>query len=266
MRFGCCVNMLVPIDQGTGVEIVERVAAAGFDYLELPLARIAALTAGEFAALRRRVEGTGLTTESCNDCFPPTLRLTGPVADRAEAVNYATAAFGRAASLGAKIVVFGSGPARTVPEGFSQAAAQEQLVGLLNDLAPLAEKNGLTIAIEALNRTECNIVLSLIEARDLARRVNHPHVQLLADYYHLAMEHEPIDHVATVAKSIRHVHFSNPTGRGYPQAADEQFAAFCRQLRASGYDDRMSVEAFSNDFERDARATLTLMKRLVVSD
>ena len=53
MRFGCCVNMLVPFGQGTGVEYVERVAAAGFDYLELPVVRIAALSEAEFAALCR---------------------------------------------------------------------------------------------------------------------------------------------------------------------------------------------------------------------
>jgi sugar phosphate isomerase/epimerase len=144
-------------------------------------------------------------------------------------------------------------------------ATEEQLVGLLEDLVPLAEKHRLTIVIEALNRTECNIVLSLIEADHLAKRINHPRVQLLADYYHFAIEREPIEHVASVAKSIRHVHFSNPTGRGYTREADEHFTAFCRQLTASGYDDRMSIEAYSQDFECDAEATLTLMKRLAVS-
>jgi D-psicose/D-tagatose/L-ribulose 3-epimerase len=265
MRFGCCVNMLVPFGQGTGVEYVERVAAAGFDYLELPAVRIAALSEPEFAALCRRVAAAGLTTESCNDFFPTTMRLAGPMADRAEALNYATLALSRAAALGAKFVVFGSGPARMVPDGFSYAAAEEQIVGLLEDLVPLAEKHGLTIAIEALNRTECNIVLSLTEAENLAKRINHPRVQLLADYYHFAIEWEPIEHLAAVAKSIRHVHFSNPIGRGYPHEADDHFAAFCRQLMESGYDDRMSVEAFSQNFERDAEATLTLMKQLAVS-
>ena len=265
MRFGCCVNMLVPFGQGTGAEYVERVAAAGFDYLELPAVRIAALSEAEFTALCRRVAAAGLTTESCNDFFPTTMRLTGPAASRAEALNYAAVALSRAEELGAKFVVFGSGPARMVPDGFSHAAARDQLVGLLEDLVPLAEKHRLTIAIEALNRTECNIVLSLIEAEKLAKRINHPRIQMLADYYHLALEREPIEHVAKVAKSIRHVHFSIPNGRGYPHEADDHFAAFCRQLTESGYDDRMSVEAYSQDFERDAEATLTLMKRLVVS-
>ena len=265
MRFGCCVNMLVPFGQGTGVEYVAHVAAAGFDYLELPAVRIAALSEAEFAALCRRVAAAGLTTESCNDFFSTTLRLTGPTANRTEALNYAAVALNGAETFGAKFVVFGSGPARMVPEGFSHSAAEDQLVGLLEDLVPLAEKHRLTIVIEALNRTECNIVLSLIEADNLAKRINHPRVQLLADYYHFAIEREPIEHVVAVAKSIRHVHFSNPIGRGYPHIADDHFAAFCRQLMASGYDNRMSVEAYSQDFERDAEATLTLMKRLAVS-
>jgi sugar phosphate isomerase/epimerase len=255
--------MLVPFGQGTGAKYVERVAAAGFDYLELPAVRIAALSEAEFAALCRRVAASGLTTESCNDFFPTTLRLTGPAASRAEALNYAALALSRAEALGAKFIVFGSGPARMVPDGFSHSAAEDQLVGLLEDLVPLAEMHGLTIAIESLNRTECNIVLSLIEADNLANRINHPRIQLLADYYHLATEQEPIEHVATVAKSIRHVHFSNPIGRGYPHEADEHFAAFCRQLTKSGYDERMSVEAFSNDFERDAAATLKLIRQMV---
>ena len=143
------------------------------------------------------------------------------------------------------------------------AEAYEQLVRLLGELAPLAETNGITIAIEPLNRTECNLVLSLTDADELARRVNHPRIQVLADYYHLAMEHEPPEHVTTVRPRIRHVHFSNPVGRGYPQIADENFARFCRLLVERGYDDRMSVEAYSHDFEHDAAATLKLMKQLV---
>src|SRR5262249_49637791 len=106
---------------------------------------------------------------------------------------------------------------------------------------------------------------SLIEAEKLAKRINHPRIQLLADYYHFALENEPIEHLANVAPMVCHVHFSNPVGRGYPHQADEHFSAFYRQLRANGYDERMSVEAFSNNFESDAAATLALVKRLAVS-
>ncbi len=262
MRFGCCVNMLVPLGQGTGVEMAERVAAVGFDYLELPVARFAVVSDAEFESIRQRVKATGLAVESCNDFFPPDLKLVGPTADSAKILTYAAQALSRAALLGAKIVVFGSGGARTVPESFPQEKAYKQLVHLLGELAPLAEKNGLTIAIEPLNRTECNIIFTLAEACELAERVGHPRIQVLADYYHLAMEREPVEHVTTAAPHIRHVHFSNPAGRGYHYSADENFSAFCRLLRENGYDGRMSVEAFSQNIEQDAAATLQLMRQL----
>src|SRR2546430_633847 len=141
MRFGCCVNMLVPLGQGTGVELVEQVAAAGFDYLELPLARIAALSEPAFSAVCRRVEATQLSTEACNDFFPPELKLTGPQADVSRAPSYATGALERATRLGAKVVVFGSGGARAVPDEFPKAKGYEQLVRLLGELGALAEAN-----------------------------------------------------------------------------------------------------------------------------
>src|SRR5262245_19896955 len=148
MRFGCCANMLVPLQQGTGAELVEQIAALGFDYLELPLARIAALGDDEFTAVRRHVAATGLATESCNDFFPPELQLTGPQADLSRALAYAQPALRRASQLGAKIVVFGSGPARTVAGGFPKTDAFEQLVRLLRELAPAAGKHGLAFAIQ----------------------------------------------------------------------------------------------------------------------
>ena len=262
MRLGCCVNMLVPLGEGTGVEFVERVAAAGFDYVELPLVRMAALTDAEFNAFCRRVEAARIRCEACNDFFPPDMRLTGEDAHLQEAVTYAQHALDRAGRLGVKIVVFGSGPARMVPEEFPTAQALEQLARMLREIAPLAQENSLTIAIEHLNRTECNIVNSLDEACRLAESVDRPSVQVLADYYHLVRENETIEHVQDAGKRIRHVHCSVPEGRVYPKETDPNFSDFCRTLAQIDYDDRMSVEAYSKDFDQDASATLRLLRQL----
>src|SRR6476646_9654559 len=260
MRFGCCVNMLVPLGQGTGAELVERVAAAGFDYLELPLVRMAALADQEFAAVCRRVEAARIRCEACNDFFPPNMRHTGEDVDLQEAATYARHALGRAGRLGAKIVVFGSGPARMVPEGFLKTQAFDQLVRLLEEIAPVAAENSVVVAIEHLNRTECNIVNTLAEACQLAERVDRASVQVLADYYHLAFEQEPLEHVVDAGQRIRHVHCSVPEGRGYPKETDPSFSDFCHTLAEIGYDDRMSVEAYSKDFESDAAAALRLLR------
>ena len=209
MRFGCCVNMLVPSAKGPEWNMWNALLRPDSIIWNFRRCASGIIGSGVCRAVPH-VAAAGLTTESCNDFFPTTMRLTGPTTNRAEPLNYAAVALSRAEAFGAEFVVFGSGPARMVPDRLLHAAAEDQLVGLLEDLVPLAEKHGLTIAIEALDRTECNIVLSLIEADNLAKRINHPRIQLLADYYHMAMEREPIEHVAKVAKSIRHVHYSNP--------------------------------------------------------
>ena len=83
MRFGCCGSLVAAGPDRTGVEIAEQIAALGYDYIELPLAEMMALSDGEFAALRRRVAASGLRCETCNNFFPASLRLTGAEADPA---------------------------------------------------------------------------------------------------------------------------------------------------------------------------------------
>ena len=58
----------------------------------------------------------------------------------------------RAARLGAGIVVFGSGPAKTVPPGFPKGEAILQLIELCRKLAPIAADNGIIIVIEPLRK------------------------------------------------------------------------------------------------------------------
>ena len=98
MRVGCCASMIAPDRDPLGIESVEAMAAAGFDYIELSLAHLAALDDGAFQRVVDRVARSGIRCEACNNFFPPHVRLTGPEADLDAAVDYATRAMGRAAS------------------------------------------------------------------------------------------------------------------------------------------------------------------------
>ena len=102
MRFGCCLNMIAKGPDGTGIEYIEALAKAGFDYAELPLAEMMALPDGQFQELVRRVAGSGVHCEACNNFFPKTERLTGESADLGKSLDYASgsssAAVGRRTS------------------------------------------------------------------------------------------------------------------------------------------------------------------------
>ena len=60
---------------------------------------------------------------------------------------------------------------------------------------------------------ESNLVNTAAEGLRLAREVNHPNIQLLVDYYHLALEKENPEIILEAGPAVRHLHFAKVTGR-----------------------------------------------------
>ena len=255
MKIGCCLNMVATGSDGTGIEWIEKVAEYGFDYVELPMAQMMGLDDEQFAALKERVAKTGLRAETSNNLFPVTMRLTGPEVDYDAILAYAEKAFAKAKDLGIEICVFGSGPAKSVPEGFPKEKGLDQVELLLHKIAPIAAKNGVTIVMEPLRSAEDNLINTFADGVAMAKRANEPNVKVLVDFYHLYEENEPVQHlIDDGAQWLRHAHFANPAGRIYPVSVDEcDYKPFIDALRKAGYDARISCEAYvPNGFEVDA--------------
>ncbi len=263
MKIGCCLNMVATGADGTGIERLETIARLGYDYVELPLAEMAALSEEQFAEIKRQVAQSGLRCETCNNFFPGTIRLTGPDVNMDEVLAYADMALGRAEELGVQYVVFGSGKAKWVPEGFSMEEGYRQVVELLRQVSPLAGKHKITIVIEPLRKPECNLINSFAEGCKLRADADVPHVKVLVDFYHMTVEQEPVAHLLEQGReNLRHVHFANPTGRVYPKEEKEaDYKPFFDALKAIGYDTRISCEAYAKDFEAEAREALAFLRR-----
>lgn len=262
MRFGCCGSMISPAADPIGIDIVEELAALGFDYIELSLRDVVALPEVALANLVRRLTRAGLACEAFNNFFPPEIRLTGPAADRPAALDYAERALATAARMGASVVVFGSSGARNVPLGFPIETAWIQLHALLLSLGPMAEQRGITLAIEHLHRGESNILNSVAAGLRMAREVAHPNVRLLVDAYHLRQENEDPAILAVAASGIAHVHIAQGVDRAFPSGSDTVLADFFAHLRATGYGGRCSIEAFTHDFPGDAAGALRACRDL----
>ena len=251
---------------GTGIEHIEKLAQIGYDYVELPTAQMMALDDEQFAALKDRLFKAGIPCETSNNLFPVTLRLTGPDVDREAIIAYVKKAFARDEELGIKICVFGSGPAKNVPDGFPMEEGWKQVVQLLRDIGPIAEKHGITIVIEPLRRAECNMINSFAEGVKLAKDANVENVKVLVDFYHLTVENEPVSNIAKDGEEfLRHVHFANPEGRVYPVSLEEaEYKPFMDALAAAKYDSRISCEAYTpNGFDHDAQAAFDFFKQLL---
>jgi D-psicose/D-tagatose/L-ribulose 3-epimerase len=262
MRFGCCLNTLSTAADGTGAERAPLLAAAGYDYLELSLAHIMALQADDRKRALAPALESGLPCEACNNFFPPSLRLTGPSADPGRALAYAAEALALARSLGVRVVVFGSGKARNPPEGFPREQAWDQLVDFARELAPLAAEHSITIAMEALNRGESDILCSFSELIRFVREVNLPNLRALMDSYHLGLEKESADTILQGRGLLAHTHVARLAERSWPLLPSPELRAVFAALAAIGYDGGMSIEGYTEKLDEHCRLSLAMLRRL----
>jgi sugar phosphate isomerase/epimerase len=262
MRFGCCLNTLSTAADGTGAEQAPLLAAAGYDYLELSLAHIMALNAEDRKRALAPALESGLPCEACNNFFPPSLRLTGPSADPGRALAYAAEALALASALGVRVVVFGSGKARNPPEGYPREQAWDQLVGLTRELAPLAAKHSITVAMEALNRSESDILCSFSELIRFVREVKRPNIQALMDSYHLGIEKESAETILQGRGLLAHTHVARLAGRSWPLLPSPDLRAVFAALSSIGYDATMSVEGYTDRLDEQCRISLAMLRRL----
>jgi D-psicose/D-tagatose/L-ribulose 3-epimerase len=252
----------VEIGLCTGLKGIDAAKAGGFEYVELATSEIAALSDADYESAVARIRQLGLPAPVANLFLPATLKVTGPDIDREEQIRYVRKAFERLSRIGTALVVFGSGGARRVPDGFAKDDAFKQLVDFGRRAAGEARSHGITIAIEPLRRQETNIINSAAEGLELVDAVNDPNFQLMIDFYHLASEGEDPAVVLRARAHLRHLHMANPQGRVFPLAWDEyDYAPFFANLRAIGYDRRISVEATPKDFPVEAPRAIALLRR-----
>jgi sugar phosphate isomerase/epimerase len=246
-----------------GLKGLETAKAVGFDYVELGVSEIAALSDADFDAALERVKQVGIPTPNANLFLPGSIRLTGPQAtDPEQQMAYVRKAFARLNRLGVKIVCFGSGGARRVPEGFSKEEAFQQLVAFGKRIAPEARANGITVVIEPLRRQETNIINTTAEGYELVKAVDDPNFELLIDFYHLASEKEDPAIILQAREHIRHLHMANPQGRVFPLEWGEfDYAPFFANLRQIGYAGRISIEASSPDIPTQGPVAIALLRR-----
>jgi sugar phosphate isomerase/epimerase len=251
MRFGCCVGM-------DGIESVED---AGYDYVELPVATVLPEASdAEWDQVRREILKYTIKPEAWYVLLPGDFRVTGPEVDWPRLRRYLATAFRRIAEVEGRVVVFGSGRARRVPDGFPFDEARKQIEDFVKAAGDAAHEKALRLAIEPLNRRESNMINSVAEALSHAAALSHPSVGVLADFFHMDEEHEPFADIIEARHYLTHVHIAD-TDRRHPGSGRYDYAGFFAALREAGYAGRMSVECvWGIDLDGERRAALEFLR------
>lgn len=237
----------------TTLEQYESAAEAGFDYYEPAVTALAKLDEEAWGNFLSRVSKAGLPVETACVLFPGEIKLVGPEADWDVSENYLKKVFPRLEQVGVKVVVLGSGGARRVPEGYPAESAEKQFISAARKIGDLAETFGILIALEPINHLETNFLNTVSEGLALVRKIKHPSVKLLADAWHMAKENEGPGVLFSAAEALIHAHTAGVVERRFPGTSGEKdLAGFFDTLMECGYAGRLTVEAKTDDFSKDA--------------
>jgi sugar phosphate isomerase/epimerase len=234
MQFGIC----------GGPDVATLAREAGYDYWEWSVPGLLHPLEGDavFAGAWKAARDSGLPCPVLNQFLPGSHKVTGPAVDMTLLRGYVTVAFARAREAGVSCIVFGSGGARQVPEGFDHVEARGQIVAFLRMAGPIAAENGVTVAVEPLNPKECNILTTVAEGASVVRETNHRAIRLLADSYHvLRSDNVPAD-IEVNGVRLAHIHVATKDNRLMPGVEPCDLAPFFHALARAGYDGRLSFE------------------------
>ena len=261
MRFGVCC----------GIDDEERVKIAvesGYDYIECGFQMFANATDEQLAEWEAREKKYGIICEATNCFLPGNLKVTGDEVDYDALREFVERGMKNSARMGVRTVVFGSSGARNIKEGFSYAKAISQMGYFLREVAsPAAEKYGITVVTEPLQKAETNMINTVKEGVMLAVLAGRDNVKGLADLFHMEQCGDTAEDIRFLAGSIHHAHISNPVGingvkRIYPASADEfDYKSFVDALEEGGCE-RCSIEASVTDFAVEAPKAIEVLRNL----
>ncbi len=235
MKIGICT---------TDAERIKQAHSIGYDFVEVNNTRINSMSDEEFNSLLdlKKTCRNGFFY-AANGLVPSEIRLTGPDVDYDKIRAFSAKSFARLSLLGIRVIVFGSSKSKEVPGGFSFDEAMKQLVEVTRIFAEEASKYEISVCIEPLNCSECNIINTAEEAIALADAANMPNVYGHVDYYHMMQNGERMSSLLPLASRIIHAHIASPIKRAvvaYDDGAD--YFSFFKFLREGGYDKTVSYE------------------------
>ena len=256
MKIGVCS----PIDR---VDLLEDL---GYDQLELSIGGIFELNDEELTALKQRLANRKIKVKSANCMLHGSLPQAYQDTGLEKISAYLAAVMPKLKELGITTAVFGSGWHRRMPEEMPPEQRRQIIRELLTVMEREARLNGITVAIEPLNKKETNMLLTTDEAMGYIRELELPNLKLLVDLYHFYCEGESLDRIYEYGPYIEHIHIVEPTKRTFMRSGDAyDYGSFLKALREIGYDGALMFEGGGENYDAGITETYPVLRALAES-
>jgi D-psicose/D-tagatose/L-ribulose 3-epimerase len=254
MKTGINLLLWTPVVTEEHFGIIEKLKAAGYDGVEVPL------FSGEVDDYKRIGQALKDNGLGCTTCTVMPDEEHNPISadpnHRKGGVEYLKWVLDCCEALGAEVLC---GPYYHPLGTFTgvppTAEEKERGAEVHREVAGYAEKAGVALAIECLNRFECYFLNTIDDGAAYAKQVGHPNFGVMYDSFHANIEEkDPIGCIGRNLDLIRHVHVSE-NDRGTPGKGHVPFGDIFKALRAGGYDQWLTIEAFGRSLPELAATT-----------
>jgi sugar phosphate isomerase/epimerase len=200
---------------------------------------------------------------ACNIFIPGELKVVGPSIDEAAVLAYVEIVFQRAKAAGLKMIIWGSGGSRRVPDGFDTAKAKEQFIAMGKKIATLASKYNIVLALENLNASEVNFINTVAEALEIVKAVNHKNLRLCTDLYHMLKENELPDIIAQAKGYAVYCEVAEKDGRTPPGVHGDDFRPYFKALKNIGFNGKIIIECRWDNIETQGGSAYTELRKQI---
>lgn len=254
MRFGINTFLFTSPFTTESVKLFPQFKKWGFDTVEIP---VEAPEHIDPAKVKAAADKHGLAIGSLCLCMGPGRDLRGTKADQKAASDYTKALIDQAAIMGCPSVI---GPIYSVVGKADAVEPKQQekefklVVKNLKPLARYAEKKGVQICIEPLNRFETDFLNTCDKGLKLIKAVGSKAVKLHLDTFHMNIEEKcQATAIRKAGKLLGHFHACG-SDRGTPGNDHIDWKPIVTALRGIKYKGDVVIESFTTDVKVIARA------------
>jgi len=254
MRFGINSFLFTSPFTTKSVSLFPKFKKWGFDTVEIPIEDPSHIDA---AKVRAALDKAGIACGSICACMGPGRDFRGTPEEQKTAMEYCKALIDQAVVLGCPSLI---GPVYSVVGKADAVEPSQQkkewalVVKNLKVLSKYAEKKGIQICVEPLNRFETDFLNTCDQGLKLIKDVGSPALKLHLDTFHMNIE-EKVQAVAIkkAGKLLAHFHACG-TDRGTPGNDSLQWEPIVKALKAIKYQGDVVIESFTTDVKVIARA------------
>lgn len=254
MRLGINTFLFTSPFTNESVKLFPRFKKWGFDSVEIP---VELETHIDPAYVKQKLDEEGLVCGSVCGCMGPDRDLRGTPEQQQGGFDYLMHLIDMMGPLGSQSLIgplySAVGRADAVPE--PEYRQQWRTVARhLKKLSAYAEKKGVVLCLEPLNRFETDFINTCDQVLKMVREVGSPALKIHLDTFHMNIEEKnQAEAIRKAGKLLAHFHACG-SDRGTPGGDHIDWKGIARALKAVRYDGDVVIESFTTDVKVIARA------------